>query len=267
MTTTLTKSKERCRSLIFNVYSMVKSIKKTSSVLKLPYGTVRYSLERGVAKKKGHRKKVFSDEDQRKITQLLIEIIRMEPSVTRDKVHFYLEFVFNRKFSHGTVFNIFKKLRWSWKIPSVVQIKKFTAKNMTSYAQYVYWSQYIPWDRLKFLDESHISHRHIKHKVLGKKGVRRSVFRNTIHRKSFTITLLLSIVDPHFRVDFREESNTQYDYLTSVNYFCAQGYLNPGDFLICDNWSGHFAKHTYQYLVLISIMELPLFSYRNILQS
>lgn len=62
--------------------------------------------------------------------------------------------------------------------------------------------------------------------------------------KSFTLTLLTSL-DPTlpmpYAADLRETSNTQFDFVNCVAEFARLGYLQHGDYLIVDNWSGHYA--------------------------
>jgi len=98
------RSQERFRRCITEIYSLEKSIRKTSNILNVSYGTVRYHLENKRRGERGHRKPKFTMTDMRIITGLLTHIVQLDPKVSQDKLHFYLEFVFNQKFSHGTLF-------------------------------------------------------------------------------------------------------------------------------------------------------------------
>ena len=53
------------------------------------------------------------------------------------------------------VSRVFKSWRWSWKVPTVVQLHKFTPENIERYVNYVFFAAGIPLHRLKFADEIH----------------------------------------------------------------------------------------------------------------
>ena len=52
---------------------------------------------------------------------------------------------------------IFKTWRWSWKKPDPKQPQKYTLDNLNYTIEYALWVRSIPFDRLKFLDESHFN--------------------------------------------------------------------------------------------------------------
>jgi hypothetical protein len=53
------------------------------------------------------------------------------------------------------VARVFESWRWSWKVPTVVQLHKFTPENIQRYINYVIFVAGIPLRRLKFADEIH----------------------------------------------------------------------------------------------------------------
>jgi len=57
--------------------------------------------------------------------------------------------------SQKWVARLFKDWRWSWKVPTVVQLHKFTPENISRYVNYLVYVAGIPLHRLKFTDEIH----------------------------------------------------------------------------------------------------------------
>jgi hypothetical protein len=57
--------------------------------------------------------------------------------------------------SQRWVARVFEDWRWSWKVPTVVQLHKFTNENIERYINYVVFVAGIPLRRLKFVDEIH----------------------------------------------------------------------------------------------------------------
>jgi hypothetical protein len=61
--------------------------------------------------------------------------------------------------SEKYVRRIFQSWGWSWKVPTVVQLHKFTPDNMARYLDYVIFMRSIPLHRIVFTDESHFCSR------------------------------------------------------------------------------------------------------------
>jgi hypothetical protein len=57
--------------------------------------------------------------------------------------------------SQRWVARVFQKWGWSWKVPTVVQLHKFTEDNLTRYVNYLVFAAGIPLHRCKFCDEIH----------------------------------------------------------------------------------------------------------------
>ncbi len=57
--------------------------------------------------------------------------------------------------SQRWVRRVFASWRWSWKVPTVVQLHKFTPQNIERYVNYLVFVAGIPLNRLKFADEIH----------------------------------------------------------------------------------------------------------------
>uniref|UniRef100_A0A6B2LQ57 Tc1-like transposase DDE domain-containing protein n=1 Tax=Arcella intermedia TaxID=1963864 RepID=A0A6B2LQ57_9EUKA len=67
---------------------------------------------------------------------------------------------------------------------------------------------------------------------------------NYLHSKPLSLTILLSLSNNPIQISLRENSNTQYDFLDLLVFYCISGYLKAGDYLIVDNWAGHQATDT-----------------------
>jgi len=57
--------------------------------------------------------------------------------------------------SLAEICKIFKSWRWSFKKPHRKQFNKYKLENLTYYGEFLFSVQFIPWEKLKFCDESH----------------------------------------------------------------------------------------------------------------
>jgi hypothetical protein len=101
----------------------------------------------------------------------------------------------------------------------------------------------VDWSKLKFCDEAYIVPWKIgNQKVLGLVNKRVYTKDTTLHQASSSISIITSL-DVHqaipLFVDYREESNTQWDFVEFVLAACEKGFLQKGDYLICDNATVH----------------------------
>jgi len=97
--------------------------------------------------------------------------------------------------------------------------------------------QGIPKEKLKFADESHIFSKDLcKKKVLGMVNTRVYVKERTLHATRATLTILTTLVGEEVIVfDYRENSNTQWNFSDFLLECCKCGALNEGDYLVVDN--------------------------------
>jgi hypothetical protein len=63
--------------------------------------------------------------------------------------------------SEDDVRTIFKYWNWSWKIPGVQQLKKYTPSNLEYYFTFAVSIRYIPFLKMKWLDEAHFMPTHL----------------------------------------------------------------------------------------------------------
>jgi len=147
---------------------------------------------------------------------VIVQFFKHSPEAELIDLKQELEDVFNRKVSVPTTQRILKKLGWSWKIPTAFQIKKYTVDNMTRYLDYIRSIQQIDWDRIHFLDESHIVPRRLhKKRVFGLVNERTYITRNSLHSKTATITILTSVgpASETILLDYTEQQNDQWSIL------------------------------------------------------
>jgi hypothetical protein len=105
----------------------------------------------------------------------------------------------------------------SWDGFGKIQIAKYNSRNIACYLAFLEWVQGIEnWFTLKFCDESHIISQKIgNQKVLGL--VNQCVYTrdSTLNQASSSITIMISLdLDQPVPlwVDYREESNNQWDF-------------------------------------------------------
>ena len=158
---------------------------------------------------------------------------------------------------------LFCAWHWTRKKPVRHQINKYKLKNILYYYDFLWGIKDIPWIKLKFLDECHFvskdsycSHVHCR------KGTNVILLNTPRLDQSFTLTFLTNLTNvsmPYF-VTVRENSNTQWDFVEFVTSAILGGSLTPGDFLICDNASVHWAQDSWDALdALLGAAQVKMF--------
>lgn len=136
------------------------------------------------------------------------------------------------------------------------------------YCTYLQTVQSIPIEKLKFVDEAHVISRDLgNRRVLGLVGKRTYTRERTLNAPSASLTLLTSLVDDiPFFIDYRIQSNTQWNFADFLLLACKGGYLTEGDYLIMDNASVHCGMDSYEVVNSIldtfgvKIIKLPTYS-------
>jgi len=183
-------------------------------------------------------------------------------------VQLFFQTNFNRSISRSSTSRLLKSWRWSWKVPSHVQINKFSQENMEYYYHYVNWVLSQNPEKLKFVDESHIVPKSVRrNKVLGVINQRVWLQAKDLNEKHCSVTLISSIVnDPPFIFDIRENSNTSTDFVSFIISALSNRFINEGDFIILDNASVHKDSHNVPVLLEllrsfnVQIVYLPTYS-------
>jgi hypothetical protein len=109
---------------------------------------------------------------------------------------------------------------------------------------------------LKFLDEAHIMAKDLlNRKILGLRNHRVYMKANTLHSARASITILISITDIFLQnflisgcsiyIDYREDTNDQYNFLEFVLSAIAQNMFEVGDYLIINNTTVHYGTDTF----------------------
>lgn len=114
----------------------------------------------------------FSADERAKIEALLWISCKTNP-VAKTKRHTQLIKEAGWDVNESYIRRIFQRWNWNYKKPTVQQIQKFTAMNLYYYVRYTSWVFFIPYQHLKFLDESHIAHKEVANKYgIGEVGER-----------------------------------------------------------------------------------------------
>jgi len=104
----------------------------------------------------GVRKATFTEKELPAVHRALLLILHLLPTVNETGLCNILSFIFQRLVTRPVLGRILTKLRWSWRVPTRVQLNKFTPENLTRYARYVEGIQAMDWANLVFLDEAHV---------------------------------------------------------------------------------------------------------------
>lgn len=157
-----------------------------------------------------------------------------------DDVTEHLSWFLDQDISTGTTRQFLKEMGWSWKVPTRFQIHKYNTHNLLRYFTYLDGVQQIPFEKLKFADESHIISKNLtKRKVLGLKAHRIYLKENTLHHAHASVTVMTSLTGSPIVYSYRELNNTQWNFVEFVLYCCQEGHLQSGDYLIVDNAAVH----------------------------
>lgn len=63
------------------------------------------------------------------------------------------------QFSRTVLSKFLRRNRWSWRVPTRVQLNKFSLANKKYYAHFIASIMDIPVDRIKYMDEAHVVER------------------------------------------------------------------------------------------------------------
>jgi hypothetical protein len=138
-------------------------------------------------------------------------------------------------------------------VPTAFQINKYTQQNLIRYVSFLQWVQTADPRKLKFCDESHVVPRKLANrKVCGLVNKRVYTRDATLHQANGSISLMTSL-DPSNPIflDFRTDSNTQWDFVAFVLSACALHFLVAGDFLVVDNAAVHAGAASLEILLFI----------------
>jgi transposase len=197
-----------------------------------------------------------------------LEYLKQNPYAKINDVCLFFRSIFQSRISKSSASSFLKKLGWNWRVPTRFQINKYSFNNLYYYTQYIESITKLPFEKIKFVDESHVVSKDLHSKrILGIKGRRRWTKENSLHQPSLSLTLLTSLSNnPSLFIDIRVESNTQWDFAEFILQACVNGYLVPGDFLVIDNASIHAGIESVDTLIEIlnnfgvKLMKLPTYS-------
>jgi len=152
--------------------------------------------------------------------------------------------------SYDDIRTVFESWNWSWKIPTMIQLQKFTSENLEYYFNFAIGVRDISLIKMKWLDEAHfMPSRLLKgHRVWNSKSERAIIVdKSNSLSISFSATALLSLDESHpVILDFREDTNTQFDFLRFVLYILENDYLKDGDYFFMDSARIHGADATWE---------------------
>jgi len=144
---------------------------------------------------------------------------------------------------------IFESWNWSWKIPGVQQLHKYTPSNIEYYFTFAVAIRFLPLVKLKWLDEAHIMPSHLLkgHRVWGPRNERSIIVNGSSSlTSSFSLTALMTLEESHpIIVDLREDTNTQFDFLRFLLYLLDNNHLQEGDYFLMDSARIHGADATW----------------------
>jgi len=197
----------------------------------------------------GIRRMKFLPEERLVYESVLWSILKRCPQATISQLVAFLHSNAFQKVNYSDVRDCLVRWRWSYKVPSHIQLQKYSEANCRYYAQFLLAIQGIEWTKLKFLDEAHFVSRDLfNRKAWGPVGKRCFVYHRGNLSASFSMTMLTSLSEPEdpLFISLRSKSNTQYDFLAFIVSAIEHNKLHPGDLLIVDNATVHGGQDTFQ---------------------
>ncbi len=216
----------------------------------------------------GDTKSVIKNWELSIVNQEIFKYLQLNNTAREVQLRKHMENLLDRNIGYFALKRILKKLRWSWRVPTKFQIFKYTPTNLMYYLEYLIAIQDVPLQNLKFADEAHLVSKNLTNRrVLGLVNHRTYTKERTLHDPRASLSVMTSL-DPKVPVivDYREKSNTQWDFTDFVYFCCIEGYLAADDFLIVDNAAVHCAVDSYEVLEILQeifqfkIMKLPCYS-------
>jgi hypothetical protein len=152
-----------------------------------------------------------------------------EPLARVPHIAAHLSWLLGHQISETTTKRYLRKMGWSWRVPTRFQIYKYTLANLEYYVDFIEAIRYIPAHKLKFADESHIVSKHLNtRRVLGLKNHRTYLRERTLYDAHASLTVITSFENNPLLIDYRIESNTQWDFADMLLYACESGFLKQG---------------------------------------
>lgn len=105
----------------------------------------------------GYRWSKFSPEERIKIQRFIFEFISQHEGMVRRRE--IKEHLLQNGFDLSTTYisRVLHAWGWSFKVPTRVNVRKFTETNVEYYFNYFAWAKHQPIAKLKFCDESHFN--------------------------------------------------------------------------------------------------------------
>lgn len=203
----------------------------------------------------GWRHGIFHPSELSIVKGAILAFLEEHPTATSIMIKEEIEFLFDRTLSISTLYRILNRLGFSWKVPTRFQTAKYTMNNIDIYLNFLEVVQKISWQRLKFLDESHI----VDNQLTGGRvcWLRRSRCYTRLNSRSLycrgTLTILLDLRSSTHPIlaQWTTESNNSVKFLDFIIAAGLSHAFEPGDFLILDNASIHSAKKIYDDLISV----------------
>lgn len=124
--------------------------------------------------------------------------------------------------------------------------------NMAKYFAFLRFIKTVPYCRIKCMDESHFVSRQINKQTVWWWKDRRAYTQSSVdlNEPSASLSLICSSDRNQVPVilDWREESNTQYDFAKFIRRAIFSDYLREGDFVLMDNAAIHHSYDSFDYV-------------------
>jgi len=194
-----------------------------------------------------YTKPTFTDAELPLVFKEVYYFLKEKPTARLDDIAKHLTDMFGRKCSRHVASKVLRKMGWSWKVPAVFQLLKYTFKNLLKYAHYITEITKIPWEKLKFADEAHFVYKDLttRGKVLSLQGERVWLKRKTKFDMRATLTILTSFgSNCPIVFDVSEDTNNQWSFTDFILDCCLNNELIAGDYLLVDNAPVHTGSDT-----------------------
>eukprot|EP01127_Copromyxa_protea_P014895 TRINITY_DN421_c0_g1_i14.p1 TRINITY_DN421_c0_g1~~TRINITY_DN421_c0_g1_i14.p1 ORF type:complete len:331 (+),score=44.83 TRINITY_DN421_c0_g1_i14:465-1457(+) len=199
----------------------------------------------------GKRRGTFEDYELPVVKNIMLSFLEENPTTDREGLRQHLIVIFDRPISLSSLSRLTKSFCWSWKVPTIFQLAKYRMDNVLLYLHYLTEIKQKEFHSLKFCDEAHIVSKDLgSRRVLGLKSQRVYLREKTLHCPRASITILTSVAGIPLFLDYRENTNDQFNFADFVLSCVANNHFKPGDFLVADNAAVHHGSDTFEIVTM-----------------
>jgi len=186
----------------------------------------------------------YTEEQRNQIKMSLSKMVSDDASLTLKEYSRRMAVLYpDLLITHHYVARIFRSWQWTWKVPEIRQMEKYSEENLQRYKEFLAWRIATEDTRIVFMDEAHFASRNLwRKKAIGPRGQRVIKVHSLPIDESFTITLMTCLTSAYpVSLCSRKGTNSSDDFLGFLKDVLEAGKIQPNSILVIDNARVHTA--------------------------